>query len=110
MGKYNLTPKKAKKYLRKLTNRDKAFWFNHGKVAHSLEDAWETLKGIPQDVYEKHVNDDKNDLQRWVEDVVGDMKLANRLKRIKRKKTMKKAFKERIKELKKVAKKANPKA
>jgi len=65
----------------------KAFWFCNGFIAHDLHELSDSLKKIDQSSFKHHVNDRKNDIAKWVEDILNDKRLAKRLYRVKTLKT-----------------------
>ena len=40
------------------------------------------LKEMPNDIFEYHLNSERNDFSSWVRDVIGDMTLAGQLARV----------------------------
>lgn len=68
----------ASKYLNDVPP-DKCFWVNNGPVLKNLYELQDALKSISEDTYTHHANKDKNDFSRWVEEVIGDAKLAKEL-------------------------------
>jgi len=60
---------------------DKVFWCFDGRVVKNLEELATALKGMPEKTYQHHVNRDKNDFSNWVRDVIGDVTLANQLRK-----------------------------
>lgn len=55
------------------------FWFANGKVVGSLKQLYEVLKGLDEETFHLHVNEEKNDFYNWVRDVFKDKKLADDL-------------------------------
>ncbi|KPJ86010.1 hypothetical protein AMJ57_00860 [Parcubacteria bacterium SG8_24] len=69
----------AAAYLRDVDPPWKAFWFHMYRVARNLKEFAAGLETISDDVFRYHVDGQKNDLSRWVQEVVGDSVLARRL-------------------------------
>ena len=67
-----------------------AFWFCNsngfvGIVAHSLAEFSKCLRTAPVDSLEFHFRDDKNDFEAWLNNVMGEPKLAASADRLKKK-------------------------
>ena len=62
---------------------EKCFWVHDGPVLSSIADLSRVLKVMPPAQFFHHVNSEKNDFARWVEDVFGETMLARRLRRTK---------------------------
>ena len=58
---------------------EQCFWVNNGPILKNVEELANTLPGISDDIFQHHVNSEKNDFSNWIRDVVGDQKLANDL-------------------------------
>ena len=102
--------KEAKKLLKNVQEEWKAFWFNHGVIAHNLNELSESLSKISKDNFAYHVNKKKNDLESWVRDVIGDKTLAKKLKGVKTLVGAQKAVAARVAELQVVTKEIGKKA
>ncbi|MFW5891321.1 MAG: hypothetical protein ACOCUI_03800 [bacterium] len=89
----------------KSVDKDKTFWFVSGESANSLESIVDKLKTITNDIFDYHVNSDKNDIASWIKFVIGDNELANKLKITLTKKQFADTISKRVKELKKLYKK-----
>lgn len=100
--KRRLTKKEASKILKSVDQQWKAFWFNHGIIAHNLNDLLGALKKISPANFGYHVAKQKNDIADWVQEVIGDTALAEKLRKSKTLATTKKAVETRLKELDKV--------
>lgn len=70
-------------YLRNVEPMWRAFWFHMHLVAKNLEEFAEGVGTISDEVFAYHVSGQKNDLARWVQEVVGDSELASRLSQVK---------------------------
>ncbi|MCK5332406.1 hypothetical protein KAJ41_00915 [Candidatus Parcubacteria bacterium] len=63
------------------------FWSCDGLVLRNLEDLKKSLMRMSKKTFEYHVNREKNDFATWIDNVLGDRVLANKLKKIKTIKT-----------------------
>jgi len=61
------------------------FWLKNGKSLNSLHMLKEELPSMSNDIYDNHVNDDKNDFAQWVQDSMNDIELAGKMKKAKNK-------------------------
>jgi hypothetical protein len=77
----------------------RAFWFHMHLVAKNLREFADGLALVSDDVFAYHVSGQKNDLARWVQEVVGDSELALTLARVKTKEEAATAAKARVAEL-----------
>jgi pentose-5-phosphate-3-epimerase len=66
----------ARVYLRDIRPLWKAFWFHMHLMAQNLEEFADGLTQITDEVFTYHVSGQKNDLAKWVQEVVGDAVLA----------------------------------
>jgi hypothetical protein len=71
----------ATRWLRDVP-RDKVFLFHDGRTAKNLAELAAALSEIPEETFRHHVTEDKNDFSNWLRDVIGDVPLANQLKRV----------------------------
>ncbi len=74
----------------------KEFYCRNGKVINSLEELAKEIKELDIETFLHHVNEERNDFANWIKEVVGDMVLANRIKRAKRQSTMSRAITSRV--------------
>lgn len=65
-----------------------AFFVRDGPTVNSLGDLPSVIIEMNTEQFSHHVNNDKNDFVTWIDEVIGDAKLAKSLKRVKRKETM----------------------
>jgi len=79
---------------------EKRFWVNDGRYLNSLEDLKTALDGMTDETYTFHVNENKSDFAKWVDEVIGDDKLAADLKKSARRAAASLAVAARIKFLK----------
>lgn len=80
---------------------EQSFWVNNGPVLKNLNELADFLPQMNNDIYSHHVNKDKNDFSKWVNDIIGDQKLANDLLSSKNKESAVKKVRSRINSLKK---------
>ncbi len=82
---------------------EQCFWVNNGPILKNIEELANTLPGISDDIFQHHVNSEKNDFSNWIRDVVGDQKLANDLLSSKNKGSALKKVRNRVNSLRKKA-------
>lgn len=81
------------------------FWLCDGSVLKNLGELLKTMRRMKKDIYNYHVNEERNDFSNWIKDIVGDTKLAGELSKTESKKAAIMVLGERIKWLKKKSKK-----
>lgn len=59
---------------------EKSFWVYGGQILHNLQELGEALNTLSDDIYKYHANGQKNDFIKWISEVIGDDKLANKLR------------------------------
>jgi len=64
---------------------DDSLRLSNGKVVHGLEQLPIVIKFSDDEVFDSHVNAEKNDFSKWVRDVIGDAELADQLMAVKTK-------------------------
>ena len=72
-------PRKAKKLIR--VGPEVSFYFCDGKCSSDLKEFSKALDEISQDVFNYHVNSEKNDFANWIEDIFGEKTLAKKLRK-----------------------------
>ena len=77
------------------------FWLSDGRTLGNMSELADALRTIPDDVYNHHVNHEKNDFSNWVRDIIKDEKLANDLRKSSSKRQAATRVSERINALKK---------
>lgn len=87
------------KHLLNEVPQGKEFYCKDGKVFKRMEDLANALKKIDDPTFSTHVSGEKNDFANWVEDVVGDVVLASKLKRAQKQDTMCRITNSRVAEL-----------
>jgi len=80
--------------------KDHKFWIKDGTELNNLQELYRALIEIDQDVFEHHVNREKDDFAKWVGDILGDTVLARRLHSSISKLSHTELVRERIEELK----------
>ena len=79
MGERSISAEVAREYLRDVEPMWKAFWFHMHLVAKNLEEFAVGLSSITDEVFRYHTSGQKNDLAKWVQEVIGDSVLAREL-------------------------------
>ena len=85
-------------------NPEHNFWVCDGGVLKSINDLLSALKKMNKNVFQAHVNKEKNDFANWINDIIKDEKLAKELYKVKDKKKIISKVTQRIAWLKKKAK------
>lgn len=83
MTSQSVSPATARMYLKDVEPMWRAFWFHMHLVAKNLEEFGAGVGTISDEVFEYHVSGQKNDLSRWVQEVIGDSTLAAGLAEVK---------------------------
>ncbi|MBU0624957.1 hypothetical protein KKF05_01295 [Patescibacteria group bacterium] len=91
----------AEHYLRDIEPMWRAFWFHPHLLVKNLAEFCSGLEEIDDGVYLYHSQGHKNDLARWVREVVGDGALADQLEKVKTRKEAAQITAQRIQDLKK---------
>ncbi|MBI2830501.1 MAG: hypothetical protein HYX81_05005 [Chloroflexi bacterium] len=78
------TTRKTAAKVNKLANvpPDKKFYCNDGRIFDNLEDLASALHVMSDDTFRYHANESKNDFSNWIQDVIGDAKLARDLRKV----------------------------
>ena len=97
-----VTKDEARGYLRDVAP-EQCFWVNNGPILKNLDELANALQEISDDTYSHHVDSEKNDFSNWINDVIGDKKLANDLLSSKNKESVLKKVRNRVNSLKKTA-------
>ena len=85
------------------TAPEQCFWVNNGQVLRNLEELAASLEQMSDDTYAYHANNDRNDFSKWVNDIIGDTKLANELLSSRSRDSALKKVRNRLNSLKKKA-------
>ena len=59
--------------------REKAFWCCDDRILRNMKELGEALAGMTDETFAYHSNTEKSDFGNWVNDVIGDAKLARDL-------------------------------
>ena len=97
-----VTKNEAGKYLRDVAP-EQCFWVNNGPIVKNLDELANVLPVLNDEIFEHHVNKEKNDFSNWINDVIGDKKLANDLLSSRSKEAALKKISSRLNSLKKKA-------
>lgn len=89
----------ANRFLAPVPEQNK-FFCKDGKVFSTLEEFDKGLDKMNHETFRFHANNEKNDFSNWVYDVIGDVVLADSLRKCKDKKNAQKKLKSRISYLK----------
>jgi len=63
-----------------IQNPQHYFWVCNGAVLKSLGDLFEEMKVIDDNSFRHHVNESNNDFSNWVGEIIGDKRLANKIR------------------------------
>lgn len=100
----NVNKQKAREILKEVEG-DLRFFCCNGQIFSSLEDLSKGLSKMEKEHFSYHSSKERSDFANWIEDVLGDKKLAEELRNACESKTKtSQAIKKRLKELKKAAK------
>ena len=83
---------------------ERCFWLSDGQALNNLSDLDKSLKGMKKEVFQHHVNKEKNDFANWIKDIVGDEELSKKAAASKTKAAVERVVKARVAELSKAAK------
>lgn len=72
---------------------EKQFWVNDGNVLKNLKELPRSLRSMSDETFLHHVNEHKNDFANWIEEVVGEKKLAEEVRTLQNRTAMIKAVK-----------------
>ena len=97
-----VTKEEAKRYVCDVAP-EQCFWVNNGPILKNIEDLANALSDMNNEIFHHHVNKEKNDFSAWINDVIGDKKLANELLSSRDKESVLKKVKNRLNSLKKKA-------
>lgn len=59
---------------------EKRFFFKDGSSAGTLEELYKKLEGMSYDEFYEHVNPEKNDFANWIEHILDNKELAEKLR------------------------------
>jgi len=98
-----IDPATAQGFLKDVDPLWRAFWFHMHLMARNLAEFAEGLEAIDDAVYDYHVSGHKNEIARWVQEVIGDAELARALTDVPDHRQAARLVRERIGELKTIA-------
>jgi len=81
------------------------FWVCDGQIVKNLQELYNALKKMNNNVYRYHVNKDRNDFKTWIKDVLKDVFLAREIGKCRSPKTVAELVKKRLDYLKNKRKK-----
>lgn len=61
-------------------NPSNYFYLCNGAILRNLDELFNALQNIDDNVYKYHANNEKNDFSNWIKEVIGDSELADNLK------------------------------
>lgn len=76
-----------------------AFYVCSGAVLRNVSEMGKLVESMDDTTFFYHVNQERNDFARWVEDIFQDKALASKLRKANKQKTFSDVVKKRIKEL-----------
>ena len=97
-----VTKDETREYLSDCSS-EQCFWVNDGPILKNMEELANALPQMSDETYNHHVNNEKNDFSRWINDVIGDQQLSNNLLSSKNKESAAKKIVNRLNSLKKKA-------
>lgn len=96
-----ISQEEARKYLSNV-RPENSFWINNGPIINNLKNLPKAIEETDDTTFMHHVNSEKNDFSNWIQDCIGDMKLAQDLRKVRTKEEFLKKLKNRVNNLKKV--------
>ena len=72
-------------------------WIHFGPIVGNLKDFLNSLRNMDAETFRYHVNEQRNDFAKWVEDIMQDQGLAKLLQSIKEKKKYVQAVEKHLK-------------
>lgn len=97
-----VTKEEARKYLSDVAP-EQCFWVNNGPILKNLDELANSVQQLSDEAYRHHVNKEKNDFSKWINDAIGDSRLANDLLSSRSRESASKKIKNRLNSLKKAA-------
>jgi len=97
-----VTKDEARKYMGDAPP-EQCFWVNNGPILKNIGELANALPEMNDESFRHHVNKEKNDFSSWIEDTIGDQKLANDLLSSKSRDSVLKKIRSRLNSLKKKA-------
>ncbi|MFH1316127.1 MAG: DUF5752 family protein [Candidatus Woesearchaeota archaeon] len=93
--------KQAKEFLKDV-NPDKSFWINNGPIINNLKQLPKAIEKIDDNTFRYHVNKEKNDFSKWIDETIGDKTLSRNLRGIRTKQVFQKKLMSRIQALRRI--------
>jgi len=81
---------------------EKSFWVNNGVIVKNIQELPGVIEKMSKRVFRYHVNKEKNDFVKWIDEVIGDKGLAKSLSRVRKKESVARRIRTRIKYLKEI--------
>ena len=75
---------------------DKRFWCHDGKIIKNLRELRNSLNNMSDETFHYHSGEGKDDFSKWVQEVVGDITLAEDLSKAKSRMQASQAVAQRI--------------
>lgn len=72
---------------------EKCFWVHNGPILKNLQELLKETVKMNKETFLHHVNEQKNDFSRWVDEVFNEKELAKALAKVKTKKALIKTIK-----------------
>lgn len=82
-----------------------SFQLHQGRELRSLRDLYDALGSMSPDIFQHHVSPIKNDFANWIQDILGDDRLAKKIMPVKDKEKVRSLIEERIQELNRILEK-----
>ncbi len=73
------TRQNSTNYIHTDVPEDKVFYLCDGSTIKNIKEFEESLERMPDDVYNYHCSQEKNDFAKWIHDVTGETRLAENL-------------------------------
>ena len=77
---------------------EKCFWVRDGQILRNLVDLERALKKMTDKIFAYHINKEKKDFLKWVDELLGDKKLAKALKKVMSRKSFLRVVNKRLKD------------
>lgn len=100
---FAIDPTTAQGFLNDVDPLWRSFWFHMHLMARNLTEFATGLDEISEDVYDYHVSGHKNEIARWVQEVIGDAELSRALTDVPNHGEAARLVRERISELRVIA-------
>ncbi len=91
-----------------ISKTEKPFRLHLGAEISSIRELAEALDIMSEDTFKHHVNENKNDFAKWIEDVFNDEELAAKIRHLKSRDRIKTELIKRLKFMEKIAMQGRP--